>query len=72
VTWFGADDGTAARSQLAVVFDATAHADELSARENLAFFATARAVPASLWERALNEAAVDERSEEHTSELQSL
>jgi ABC-type multidrug transport system ATPase subunit len=69
VTWFGADDGTAARSQLAVVFDATAHADELSARENLAFFATARAVPASLWERALNEAAVDEVADDPLTRL---
>jgi len=60
VTWFGASDRSSARSQLAVVFDATAHADELSARENLAFFATARRVPASFWERALSEAAVDE------------
>lgn len=60
VTWFGASDRSSARAQLAVVFDATAHADELSARENLAFFATARRVPANLWEHALNEAAVDE------------
>jgi ABC-type multidrug transport system ATPase subunit len=60
VTWFGASDRGSARAQLAVVFDATAHADELSARENLAFFATARRVPANLWEHALNEAAVDE------------
>lgn len=69
VTWFGADDRAAARSRLAVVFDATAHADELSARENLAFFATARAVPASLWEHALNEAAVDEVADDRLIRL---
>ncbi|MFZ0168329.1 MAG: ABC transporter ATP-binding protein [Candidatus Dormiibacterota bacterium] len=69
VTWFGADDRGAARSHLAVVFDATAHADELSARENLAFFATARAVPASLWEHALNEAAVDEVADDRLIRL---
>jgi ABC-type multidrug transport system ATPase subunit len=60
VSWFGARNRGSARAELAVVFDATAHADELSARDNLAFFATARRVPTNLWEHALNEAAVDQ------------
>jgi len=58
--WFGQDDRAAARSKLAVVFDATAHADELSTRQNLAFFATARKVATELWEPALEAAAVAE------------
>jgi len=60
LTWFGDGDRQAARAKLAVVFDATAHADELSARQNLAFFATARKVRSDLWEPALEEAAVTE------------
>ncbi|MGA7171952.1 MAG: ABC transporter ATP-binding protein [Candidatus Dormiibacterota bacterium] len=58
--WFGDSDRQAARTQLAVVFDATAHADELSARQNLAFFCTARKVDRHLWEPALEAAAVAE------------
>jgi len=60
LSWFGDGDRQLARSKLAVVFDATAHADELSARQNLAFFATARGVATNLWEPALEEAAVAE------------
>lgn len=45
VLWFGDRDPALARPRLGVVFDATAHADELSARENLAFFASARGAP---------------------------
>ncbi|HUY08037.1 MAG TPA: ABC transporter ATP-binding protein [Candidatus Dormibacteraeota bacterium] len=60
LTWFGDGDRQAARAKLAVVFDATAHADELSARQNLAFFGTARKARSDLWEPALEEAAVAE------------
>ncbi len=41
VRWFRSRNRMAARAQIGVVFDATAHADELSARSNLAFFARA-------------------------------
>jgi ABC-type multidrug transport system ATPase subunit len=60
LSWFGDGDRQLARSKLAVVFDPTPHADELSARQNLAFFATARGVATDLWEPALEEAAVAE------------
>ena len=60
LTWFGAPDRKLARAKLAVVFDATAHVDELSARQNLAFFGTARQVASELWEPALEAAAVAE------------
>jgi ABC-type multidrug transport system ATPase subunit len=69
VAWFGVGDRTAARARLAVVFDATAHADELSARANLAFFATARRVPPDLWETALDQAAVDEVADDPLTRL---
>ncbi|HEY6538496.1 MAG TPA: ABC transporter ATP-binding protein [Candidatus Dormibacteraeota bacterium] len=58
VSWFGVPDRRQARSRLAVVFDATAHADELSAEQNLAFFGTARQVPSDAWQPALEEAGV--------------
>jgi ABC-2 type transport system ATP-binding protein len=60
LSWFGSRDRQAARVKLAVVFDATAHADELSARQNLAFFGTARRVSVDLWEPALEQASVAE------------
>ncbi|MGH9070426.1 MAG: ABC transporter ATP-binding protein [Acidimicrobiales bacterium] len=69
VLWFGAADREASRSKLAVVFDSTAHADELSARQNLAFFATARRVPAPLWERAIADAGVAEVGDDPLSRL---
>ncbi len=47
ISWFGDSNRERARSRLAVVFDATAHADELSARDNLGFFASVRGVSAS-------------------------
>lgn len=40
--WFGAGDRRQARRRLGVVFDSTAHADELGGEENLTFFARAR------------------------------
>ena len=45
VRWFGDPDPARARPRLAVVFDATAHVDEVSGQENLRFFAWARRVP---------------------------
>ncbi len=45
VRWFGDPDPSRARRRLAVVFDATAHVDEVSGDENLRFFARARGVP---------------------------
>ncbi len=41
VAWFDSTDRHRARQQLGVVFDATAHADELSALANLSFFTAA-------------------------------
>jgi ABC-2 type transport system ATP-binding protein len=69
VSWFGRHDRQEARSRLAVVFDATAHTDELSASQNLAFFATARGVDPNLWESALEEAAVAELASDPLSRL---
>jgi ABC-2 type transport system ATP-binding protein len=69
VSWFGQQDRHGARSRLAVVFDATAHTDELSARQNLAFFATARGVDPDLWEPALEEAAVADLASDPLSRL---
>ncbi|MGA9775978.1 MAG: ABC transporter ATP-binding protein, partial [Candidatus Dormiibacterota bacterium] len=40
--WFGKPDPRSARGRLGVVFDATAHVDELSGEENLQFFARVR------------------------------
>ena len=48
VRWFGDPDPARARSRLAVVFDATAHVDEVSGEENLRFFASARRAPVAL------------------------
>ena len=45
VRWFGDPDPARARPRLAVVFDATAHVDEVSGEENLRFFARARRAP---------------------------
>ena len=45
VRWFGDPDPARARPRLAVVFDATAHVEEVSGEENLRFFAQARRVP---------------------------
>ena len=45
VRWFGDPDPARARPRLAVVFDATAHVEEVSGEENLRFFARARKVP---------------------------
>lgn len=58
VAWFGQDNRELARSRLAVVFDATAHTDELSSRQNLAFFGTARKIKPDFWEPALEESGV--------------
>jgi ABC-2 type transport system ATP-binding protein len=69
LAWFGSTDRQEARRRLAVVFDATAHADELSARENLSFFATARRVDPDLWEPALEEAAVTELADDPVTRL---
>jgi ABC-type multidrug transport system ATPase subunit len=69
VAWFGRHDRQEARTRLAVVFDATAHADELSARQNLAFFATARGVDPDLWESALEDAAVANLASDPLSRL---
>lgn len=44
VRWFGSEDQAGARARLGVVFDATAHVEELSARTNLEFFAGVRGV----------------------------
>ncbi len=67
VSWFGDSSRTAARPRLAVVFDSTAHADELTARENLAFFAAARGVPPSLAEAVLRKAEIAEVGDEPVS-----
>lgn len=69
VAWFGRHDRQQARTRLAVVFDATAHADELSARQNLAFFATARKIESDLWEPALEEADVGDVAGDPLSRL---
>jgi ABC-2 type transport system ATP-binding protein len=69
LSWFGGSDRQTARAKLAVVFDATAHADELSARQNLAFFGTARKIPSDRWEAALAEAAVAELGDDPLSRL---
>ncbi len=69
IAWFGRSDRQSARERLAVVFDATAHADELSARQNLAFFGTARKIKSDLWEAALEEASVDELGGDPLSRL---
>ncbi|HUY23848.1 MAG TPA: ABC transporter ATP-binding protein [Candidatus Saccharimonadales bacterium] len=69
VAWFGQHNREQARSRLGVVFDATAHADELSARQNLAFFGTARKAARDLWEPALEAAAVAELGSEPVSRL---
>ncbi|MGC8473699.1 MAG: ABC transporter ATP-binding protein [Candidatus Dormibacteria bacterium] len=45
VRWFGNPDPARARPRLAVVFDATAHVDEVSGEENLRFFASSRRAP---------------------------
>ncbi len=45
VRWFGDPDPARARPRLAVVFDATAHVEEVSGEEKLRFFARARKVP---------------------------
>ena len=42
--WFGSPDPARARGRLAMVFDSTAHVDEVSGEENLRFFARARGV----------------------------
>ncbi|MHB1501364.1 MAG: ABC transporter ATP-binding protein [Candidatus Dormibacteria bacterium] len=44
VRWFRDADPKSARGQIGVVFDHTAHADELSARANLAFFTASKRV----------------------------
>ncbi len=67
--WFGSPDPRAARHRLAVVFDATAHADELSSWDNLSFFATARGVPPELWEPALRQSPVLEVADDPISRL---
>jgi len=69
LSWFGTQDPKVARARLAVVFDATAHVDELSAEENLAFFATARRVPGDSWAAALRAAAVAEVGADPLSRL---
>lgn len=69
LAWFGDQDRQAARRRLAAVFDATAHADELSARSNLAFFATARGISTSLWEPALADASVTQVADDPVSLL---
>ncbi len=67
VQWFGSDDRRAARRQLGVVFDATAHADELSARANLAFFSAARGAAEGGSEPLLLEAELLEVADEPVS-----
>lgn len=69
LSWFGERNRQLARGRLAVVFDSTAHAEELSARQNLAFFGTVRQVPADLWESALQEASVAELGDDPLSRL---
>ncbi|MGH7642656.1 MAG: ABC transporter ATP-binding protein [Candidatus Dormibacteria bacterium] len=69
ITWFGNSDRVRARFRLAVVFDATAHVDELSARRNLAFFGTARKVDSELWESSLETAGVAELGGDPVSRL---
>jgi ABC-2 type transport system ATP-binding protein len=67
VRWFGSHDRRAARRQLGVVFDATAHADELSARANLAFFTAARGASEQASEPLLLEAELLEVADEPVS-----
>ncbi len=64
VSWFGDPSRDAARRHLAVVFDATANADELTGRENLAFFSAARGVPAKDAEQVLQAAEIAEVGDE--------
>jgi len=47
IRWFGDSAPARVRSRLGVVFDATAHADELSAKANLGFFASVKGVPSN-------------------------
>ncbi len=65
--WFGHAERQLARGRLAVVFDATAHADELSARANLAFVAAVRGVGRELWEPSLEAASVAQVADEPLS-----
>ena len=67
LSWFGDPRPDLARPFLGVVFDATAHADELSGRENLAFFAGAMGVSAASAERALVAAEIADVASEPVS-----
>jgi len=65
--WFDDPDPALARTHLGVVFDATAHADELSASDNLAFFASARGAPADSSGPLLSQAELSDVAEEPVS-----
>jgi len=67
LSWFGDPSQSLARRRLGVVFDATANADELTGRENLAFFAAARGVALKPAEQALEAAEMGEVGDEPVS-----
>ena len=67
VRWFGSPSPEAARHRIGVLFDATAHADELSARANISFFAGVKGVPMEAADAALTAADVAEVSLEPVS-----
>jgi ABC-type multidrug transport system ATPase subunit len=67
VQWFGSSSPEAARHRIGVLFDATAHADELSARANISFFAGVKGVPMAAADAALSAADVAKVSLEPVS-----
>jgi ABC-type multidrug transport system ATPase subunit len=69
VLWFGSPSLEAARHRIGVLFDATAHADELSARANISFFAGVKGVPMAAADAALSAADVADVSLEPVSSI---
>ncbi|MGH7641050.1 MAG: ATP-binding cassette domain-containing protein [Candidatus Dormibacteria bacterium] len=69
LSWFGGLGRERARAHLAVVFDQTSHAEELSPQQNLAFFATSRQVGTDCWDGSLEEAGLLELRDDRVSRL---
>jgi ABC-type multidrug transport system ATPase subunit len=67
LSWFGNPSREDARGRIGVLFDATAHADELSARANISFFAGVKGVPMAAADAALVAADVADVSSEPVS-----